>query len=536
MAVPVSLFLAALVARALLWAQFPEPAFPDPLYYVNVARQVAAGHGFQVDFLWSFVEVGGRLPVEGVLPVPSNAHWMPLASIVQVPFIWLLGPTPAASAMPFWIAGAAVAPLTWRIALDAGLQRWQALGAAALIVFPGAIALHLTQPDNYALFMLAGALALWLCARGLRGDARAFALGGVVVGLATLSRSDGVILAAPFALGFLADLVRRHRGEVPRIGWRAALLCAAGFTLVVAPWLLRQLDVFGSLSPSASGGRILWVVEHDEIFSVTTETTPAAFFAQGLESLLGSRLGGLGAALFIFAVMPLVGVLVPFFVIGAWAARRSIVFGPWLVYGAGLLVATATLFAVYVTHGFFIHSSVALAPHAYVLAVHGVGVAVGWAAVRRRHWDPGRASRMLTLMVLAVAIMSSVAATLTTLAAWRLEAEQRRPILLALEGHATPGDRVMSPDPGAYRYHGGWPGIITLYDPLPTIEEALRRYDVRWLALERAHLVPALEPVLDGQVRPDWLSAPIVASGSPGLPAAALFAVCLEPADTRCAT
>ena len=32
------------------------------------------------------------------LPIPSNAHWMPLAALVQVPFIWLLGPTALAAA------------------------------------------------------------------------------------------------------------------------------------------------------------------------------------------------------------------------------------------------------------------------------------------------------------------------------------------------------------------------------------------------------------------------------------------------------
>ena len=38
----------------------------------------------------------------------------------------------------------------------------------------------------------------------------------------------------------------------------------------------------------------------------------------------------------------------------------------------------------------------------------------------------------------------------------------------------------------------GAPGIVTPDDPLPVIEEALRRYDIRWLVLERDHLVPAL--------------------------------------------
>ncbi len=68
---------------------------------MDVARSLAAGHGFNIDFIWIFVEVGGKIPANPVLPIPANAHWMPLASIVQVPFIWLLGPTALASSLPF---------------------------------------------------------------------------------------------------------------------------------------------------------------------------------------------------------------------------------------------------------------------------------------------------------------------------------------------------------------------------------------------------------------------------------------------------
>ena len=96
-----ALYLLALVARLAVAALFPDPAYPDSFYYVDVARQLAAGHGFNVDFIWIFPEVGGAIPANPVLPIPSNAHWMPLASIVQVPFIWLLGPTAFASALPF---------------------------------------------------------------------------------------------------------------------------------------------------------------------------------------------------------------------------------------------------------------------------------------------------------------------------------------------------------------------------------------------------------------------------------------------------
>ena len=83
----VLLFLLALGVRLALIAAFADPAYPDSFYYVDVARSLAAGRGFSVDFVWIFAEVGGTLPANPVLPIASNGHWMPLASLVQVPFI-----------------------------------------------------------------------------------------------------------------------------------------------------------------------------------------------------------------------------------------------------------------------------------------------------------------------------------------------------------------------------------------------------------------------------------------------------------------
>lgn len=547
MAIPILLFVIALVVRMLTASLFLEPAYPDAYYYANVARELAGGGGFQVHYIWNFVEVGGSLPDQGVLPIPSNAHWMPLAAIVQVPFIWALGPTAVAAGIPFWLAAAAVAPLTYVIGRDAGMLAWQAGAAGLLVAMPAAVSPYLGQPDNFGLFMLLGALALWLCARGLRGDRRAFALGGVVVGLAFLSRNDGVLLGLPFAVVFLRDLVRRPR--LSRIGWWPAIICAAGFLFVASPWLLRQLDVFGAISPSSIGGRILFITEYRELYSVTSETTLDSLLAQGLPSLVGSRLGGLGSALLIFAVMPLMVVMVPFMLMGIWTERRSPDFLPWYIYAVALVAFTVLVSAVHVPFGTFIHSAVALVPHAYLLVLLGLASAVHWIAARRSSWDAPQATRNISFLLVGVLMLVSVAASLSTIEAWRFERDSRVDVLAMLETEAASDDVVMSPDAGAYRYHGDWSGIVTPDDPLPTVEEALRLYGVRWLALEGDHITRGLLPLLTQEVRPDWLSAPLVVvpplpedepveedeieAGAP-LPRAVLFAVCLELADERC--
>ena len=120
-------------------------------------------------------------------------------------------------------------------------------------------------------------------------------------------------------------------------------------------------------------------------------------------------------------------------------------------------------------------------------------------------------------------------------------------MLATLTQVADPGDIVMSPDAGAYRYRGGGAAIVTPDDPLPVVEDAMRLYGVRWLVLEGGHITEALRPLLAaGEERPDWLSAPLVFalllpradekgwSHDEPLPRAALFAVCLEADDGRC--
>ena len=113
-------------------------------------------------------------------------------------------------------------------------------------------------------------------------------------------------------------------------------------------------------------------------------------------------------------------------------------------------------------------------------------------------------------MVVGVALAMSAAATVITIGGLGRERRPRTDILAALARNAGPADVVMSPDAGAYRYHGGWSGIVTPDDPLPVVEEALRLYGARWLVLEQDHITADLRPVLAGEVRPRWLSAPLI--------------------------
>jgi hypothetical protein len=531
--IALGLFAAALLVRVGVGAVFAGPAYPDSYYYVHVAQQLAAGQGLSAAYIWNFADVPGGLLASGTLPVPANGYWMPLAELVQVPFIWALGGSWIAAGLPMWLIGAAAAPLTYWIGRDAGFKNSPALVAGLLAAIPGGLMPFFSQPDNFGLFMTLGALSLWLCARGLRGDRRAFTIGGGVVGLAALARADGVLLGLPFLFAFVLEFLPGRRRV---IGWLAGIGCAALFALVVGPWLLRQLDVYGSLSPAASGGALLWLTDYQQLFSVASPPTVDSWLSQGIGSLLASRIGGFIAAFGLFAVLPLVGVLAPFAAVGAWVHRRDRAFAPFYVFAVALFGVSSLLFPVLVTHGTFIHSAVALLPHTFLLVSAGIVSSVSWIAARRTSWDVRRATVVFGYGAVVVALIGAVQQTVSTVGHWsevrRLEVQLAMPI-----GAAPAIDRVMSADPGAYHYLTGHPGLVTPNDDLATIALVARLYDVRWLILERTSIVPALAPVLSGDVAPAWLSAPVRAVAAETLPAArtgAVYAVCFDPDDSRC--
>jgi 4-amino-4-deoxy-L-arabinose transferase-like glycosyltransferase len=517
MRTPLLLYALALAVRLVLVWHFPDPAYPDAFYYTEVARSLARGDGFMIDVVWIFPEVGGGIPAVPVLPIVSNAHWMPLASLVQVPFIWLMGVTAWASALPFALIGAVAAPLAWVIARDAGARGSVAVGAGFLTAIPVLSLVYMVQPDNFSLYQPLVMGALWMGARGLRGSGRAFALAGLLAGVATLSRNDGLLVLAALGIAFLWDRWRALRGRgAPAISVGSAVGCVALFMMVMAPWWLRQLAEFGSISPSTGTGKVLFLRDIGEWNSITTPATLDHLLGQGLGPLLLSRVGGLVAAMMIFATLVAGFVLAPLMVVGGWARRRSRDFGPFFVYAILLFAFSALVSAIHVPGGTFIHSAVALAPHAYILALEGIVVGVAWVAARRRAWDAALATRIFIGSTLFLAAGLAALGATVVHDGWSQHRDKHQRVAAALDAAgAGPQDRVMSIDASGTLYWSGRGGVVLVNDPLETVRSVIEAYDIRWLVLDRADSVPATAPILDGTVRPAWLGEPVLTDGDP---------------------
>ena len=373
--------------------------------------------------IWIFPEVGGTIPANPTLPIPSNAHWMPLASHRPGPVHLAPGPDGdrlrAAVRPPGRAGGPAHVGDRARRRARRAWSRW---APASWSRSPLASAVFMAQPDNFGLYQPLVAGALWMGARGLRGDARAFALGGLLVGLATLARNDGVLVGAALALAFAWD---RWRAVAERRG-AAAGDPALGGRRLLRP-LPRRRGARGSPASSRSSARSRRRRRRARSSSSAPSTSGTA--SRRRRTWSGScprdwarcwRAGSAAWSPPSRSSRVLVGgvFLVPFMVIGGWARRRSPDFGPFFAYAGLLFAFSALVSAVHVPGGTFIHSAVGLAPHAYVLALEGIAVAVGWVAARRstlerrrppRGSSPWRRSASRSIVAIGSALVTQAA-------------------------------------------------------------------------------------------------------------------------------
>jgi hypothetical protein len=314
------------------------------------------------------------------------------------------------------------------------------------------------------------------------------------------------------------------------VPFAAALGAVALFAVVMVPWWLRQLAVFGTVSPSTASGKVLFIRDIGEWNSITIPATLEHLLGMGLGPLLLTRVGGFVAAAFIFTVLVGVLVLVPFMVAGAWQRRRDVAFGPFFGYAFLLFAFSALVSAVHVPGGTFIHSAVALAPHAYVLALWGIVGCVAWVAARRSGWNPAAASRVFVTGAVAFSVMASVLGAITVHGSWDMKRDRMQVVAAALDAAGAPSsDRLMSIDAAGYRYWTGRGGVVLVNDPIETVEEVARAYDIRWLILEPDDTVPAARAILVDGDRPAWVGPPIAESGE-----VSVYPVCFDPADPRC--
>ena len=365
------LFFAALAVAGFVSIFQQSPGYMDADYYLSGAMRLWQGEGFTEVVLWNYLDDPTQLPH------PSHGYWMPLASLVGtigMPLAGWLGNFNAAQ-IPFLVIAALVAPLTARLAYRFSSKRWQAWLAGILAVLPGFYIPFNTTTDTFGIYMLLGVLFFLLVANEDLSASLRYGLLGILAGLMHLTRADGLLW---LLVAWAAVVLQKDKAANTKHMLRWGLLVLGAYLLIMGPWMLRNLSVFGTIL-SPGGSRALWLVDYNELFSYPSDVlTPARWWAGGWGAIGQPRIVATINNLLSTLLIQGAVVVLPLILLGLWKLRLDLrvrlgVLAWLLTFGVMTIV-----FPTPGWRGGFFHSASALQPLLWAVAPVGLEAFVKW--------------------------------------------------------------------------------------------------------------------------------------------------------------
>lgn len=494
-----ALFLLGL-AVPLAIAQFQSlPGYMDADYYFGGGIQLAKGNGFTEPYLWNYLA-----DPQG-LPAPSHAYWMPLASLLAAAGMWLTGQITFASArIGFILLAALVPPLTSLLAFRITSNRAASLLSGLLACFPIYYAPFLPVTDNYAIYMLLGISFFFLLSNlqspisNYQSFLTFFTL-GIISALASLARSDGLLwlgLSFLVAVWFARKQVESGDLQFLTPNFYALsrlfivhlfsfLFCALlGYLLLISPWYLRNLRLFGSLM-APGGSRALWLTHYNDTFLYpASQLTMERWLASGWDAILQARLDALKMNLLnAFAAQGGIFLFL-FILIGLWQLRKDarvrLAVLAWLM----LLFVMTVVFPFAGYRGAFFHAAAALQPLWWAAAPIGLDTAIAFA--RRKNLFDDRAHVVFRGALAGLAVLlTAVIFIIRVLPGWEREDGHYAAVESLLTQLGAPADAVIIVrNPPGYNIVAGRPAIALPAGGLATVLAVAERYNARYLVLE----------------------------------------------------
>jgi len=377
------------------------------------------------------------------------------------------------------ILSTALVPFTYLIGWELFRSRGIAWLSAILAIFAGPLLVYYPTIENFGVFGVAGAAAIYAATKAVNGSRPVLWLiaSGALVGLATLARVDGLLLAVAPATAWVARGCWRR----PRM-WLWGIVSAAAFLVVVGPWLVRDIAVFGSPFPSA-GGHTLSITSYNQQFSIGQQVDLAHYLAWGPANIIGSkveawlellaRTGVVLGGIFFFTFLP-----------GLWIWRKRPELLPFIAYWVVMFVVMGAVFTFHAPHGAFYHSAPAWLPFALPLSLASlapVASAVGrfWPFLKRP-----ATHRFLAVVGTMGAVVLSLIGSSVIYGQWdrshRLDAQAAH--WFEANGHTA--DVVMYSDPATLALLSGNPGVAAPFDDYPVIKQVVDAYHVRWVVVQ----------------------------------------------------
>jgi len=477
------LFLIGLVPPAIL-AQFePTPGYLDAAYYYGGGIQLVKGNGFNEPYLWNYLD--GSIS----LPHPSHTYWMPLASIIAAFGMWLTGQITYSSArLPFLLIAALNVPVTGALAYSFSKDRAVSIVSSLLAAFSVYSAPFVIATENFGLVILLGGLFFITAAKLVENPLikKSWFFMGLLVGLQALARSDG-LLWLPMTLLFMFWLTPRDSFQnIAIFIIRNFLVVIAGFLIVMTPWYIRNLDVFGSLM-TPGGSRALWLTTYAETFIYPPEIlTVQHFLASGWSSIILARVKAMG-----INILSGIGahgeiILFPFIIIAIYKYYRKnllvkLAAIAWLI----LFFVMTVIFPFAGPRGAFFHAGMAFQPMWWTLAPVGLDEFLLY--LRKRNWGDEKAKVLFraALVLIAVILTAFVAKIRLFDIGWG-QGEQEYPAVevFLVDKGIKPNDTVIVRNAPAYYLVTGRPAISLPFGTQVTLHEVARQFNAEYLVLE----------------------------------------------------
>jgi hypothetical protein len=441
------------------------------------------------------------------VPHPGFLYWMPVPALLAMPFAALFPGSFFALQVPFALLSSLLPLLSYQMAWNVMHKRWAAWSAGLLVLFSGYFFPYWTMPETFAPYALFGSLALWLAGnwgQETEGRAQGWLAGlvvGLLVGLAHLTRADGILLLPVVAFVPLLSADLRAKRRILPFAICHLSLVVLGYSLVMAPWIARNLVAAGSpLSPG--GTKTLWLTNYDDLFCYGCDLTLQSYLAWGWDNILSSKLSALGVNAQRFLAENCLVFAFPFAGIGFYRLRRRLPFASALIYLAIIYGAHSLAFTFPGARGGFFHASSAVLPFLSVAAMEGLEAAVRWVGKRRR-WNVRQATTVFAVaaVVAAMGLSAFVAGQLLP-RWWHVDTVYEEIGQWMVEQGVEDDAVVMVNNPPAFWYYTRHPAVVV---PAPmgdagVLLAAADRYGVSYVVLDHKWL-PGPEGVSHPRLR-----------------------------------
>ncbi len=499
-----------LLVRGITAALFDQPGYIDAAYYYDVAKNIATGRGLTEDFILTYLT-----PASSVVH-PSNLYWMPLASFIIVPFFLLFGVSWHVAQIPNVLLSGSLPVLAYWLGWEMFKSRRYALGAAGLSLCAGFYyPLYFVFSDNFGLYAWTAGLALLFMGQGAQGNSRRFALAGLWIGLAHLSRADAPLLLVIALLVFATSQYRAWRGHANKtqatsanapaaaLPWSSLAGLLALYLLVMAPWFARNLLIAGAILPPG-GTQTIWLTTYNDFFSYGKDLSAQSYLAWGWGNILLSKLRALGQNGFaILAILEFAPA--PFAALGLWRLRRSQTALPFLLYLGLVYFGLSLVFTFPSQRGTLLHSFIPLLPFLSLATILGLDTVIDWLARRRpgpfshqRATSRRRVYLAATILLSAVLSIGVLAANMQT---WDITYHlyQQAGKIIARDYRSSAGKKngqdastsvlpiTLVTDPPDYYLATGQHAIALPDQGIPVILQAADRYAAGYVLLETLH-------------------------------------------------